>query len=215
MTMDIEMYANRIATLTGKAKEASVRVIVTEANLTDLIVDGPEDDLARVRADHQAAVIDRDALVRGLEEAEYHLSDAKTLADLDVVLGNCAKIEKLVKQRTKLLNEAEKAFLAFMDKIDDAEAVAVEIRSAGAGARELGNALNRRIGHLGGWFTTRFYHRFGSPELDQAISGAIANHNHAIAQLDGKSLADLDEDYAALYRQHHADKLEKANDQEA
>ena len=99
MTMDIEMYTNRIATLTEKAKEANVRVIVTEANLTDLIVDGPEDDLARVRADHQAAVIDRDALVRGLEEAEYHLSDAKTLADLDVVLGNCAKIEKLVKQR--------------------------------------------------------------------------------------------------------------------
>ena len=132
--MDIEMYTNRIATLTEKAKEASVRVIVTEANLTDLIVDGPEDDLARVRTDHQAAVIDRDALVRGLEEAEYHLSDAKTLADLDVVLGNCGKIEKLVKQRAKLQNEAEKAFLAFMDKIEAAEAVAGEIGSTGAGA---------------------------------------------------------------------------------
>ena len=213
--MDIEMYTNRIATLTEKAKAANVRVIVTEANLTDLIVDGPEDDLARVRADHQAAVIDRDALVRGLEEAEYHLSDAKTLADLDVVLGNCAKIEKLAKQRTKLQNEAEKAFLAFMDKIEAAEAVAGEIRSTGAGARELGNAINARIGKLGAWFTTRLFERFGSPELDQAIAGAIANHRHAVVQMDGKSLADLDEDYAALYRQHHADKLEGANDKAA
>jgi hypothetical protein len=33
--------------------------------------------------------------------------------------------------------------------------------------------------------------------------------------MDGKSLADLDEGYAALYRQHHADKLEGANDKAA
>ena len=213
--MDIEMYTNRIATLTEKAKEADIRVIVTEANLTDLVVDGPETDLARTRADHQAAVIDRDALVRGLEEAEYHLSDAKTLADLDVVLGNCAKIEKLVKQRTKLLNEAEKAFHLFMDKVEAAEAVAGEIRSVGAGARELGNALNARLGKLGAWFTTRFYDRFGSPEMDAAISGTIANHHQAVVQMDGKSLADLDADYAELYRQHHAAKLEGANDKAA
>jgi hypothetical protein len=217
MTMtNIETYTNKIATLNEKAKEANVRVIVTEANLTDLLVDeASEADLARVRADHQAAVIDRDALVRGIEETECHLSEAKIQADLDRVEDSVGKIAKLMKKRQKLLDEGEAALMEFFAKIDAADKVAQEIHSVGAGARDLGNALNARLSKLGGWVVTRFYERFRSPEMERAMSGAIANHHRAIEQHQGKSLADLDPDYAELYRQHHASKFEAANDRAA
>jgi len=212
---EIEAITTKIAMLTEKAKEADRRVFYSEGKLTDLLVDGPEADLVSARADHQAAVIDRDALERGVDDAEYALTVAKEHADADRILENSANIQKLSKKRKKLLTEGEAAFMTFMDKAAAADEIAVEIHSAGGGARDMGNALNARHGKLAAWLITRFFERFKNQETDTAIAGAIANHNQARAQLEGKTLADTDADFAELYRKHHSAKLEDWNDRAA
>jgi hypothetical protein len=212
---EIEAIIAKTAMLTEKAKEADRRVFYSEGKLTDLLVNGPEADLVRARADHQAAVIDRDALDRGVEDAENALTVAEEHADADRILENSANIQKLSKKRKKLLTEGEAAYMTFMDKVAAADQIAIEIRSVGAGARDLGNAINARVGNLGAWFVTRLIERFGSPELDSAIAGTIANHKQARTQLEGKTLADTDADFAELYRKHHSAKLEDWNDRAA
>ena len=172
-------------------------------------------DQDRVRADLQAATIDRDVLVRGMNEAEYALTVAEEQADVDRILGNAAKIQKLSKQRKKRLTEAEAGLTIFLDKATAADEIAVEIHSAGGGARDMGNALNARHAKLASWVITRFFERFKNQETDTAIAGAIGNHNQARAQLEGKSLADTDADYAELYRKHHSATLDDRNDKAA
>jgi len=190
-----------------KLGAADLRVDVAQSKVTDLVIeDAPETDIARAKADHVAAVADRDGFQRALDEAERRLTEEKVLEDMERVEKSLSKITSLMKQRAKHQNAAQAAFATCLDELDAAENDAIEIRNAGAGARGVGNALNTRISNLGAWLITTFYERNGSPEMDQAIGGAIANHHQAREQLAGKSLADLDPDYAELYRQHHAAK---------
>jgi len=212
----VEVANSNLIRVREKLEAAKLRRDETDAALNDLILSDVSDQkMDRAKADRVAASTDLETMIRAVAEAESRLELAQRDQELARIRGAEDRIRKKSAKRNSILSEAEEHFVAFLDKLALADQLAVEIHADAAGAREVGTALNDRFKRLGGWVTTRFYERFPHPEMDAAIGSAIANHTHARQQMNGKSLADLDADFAALYRAHHEKKAETGNDQAA
>ena len=205
----VEVANGNLIRVREKLDAAKVRRDGIDKILSDLIVrDGSDQDVNRAKADLIAASTDLETLISAVAEAEKRLETAQHEQELAGTLGTADRIQQKSRKRTELLSEAEKHFEISLSKLALADQLAVEIHTDAAGVRDVGAALNERFKRLGGWFVTRFYERFPHPEMEAAIGSAIANHTHARRQMNGISLADMDADYAALYRAHHEKKAE-------
>jgi hypothetical protein len=202
------LWAPRVTKLKEKVEAGEERLEMTNAAASQLIAEEASDtNIAEAKRDAQAADVDLTHLRRALVDAQQALEEAKAAEEVEGVRTRAAHIKKLQSRRAKLLEEAEIAFKQFIAKIEDSERLAVQLHQAAGGCRTVGEALNNRYGPMAGWFITRLLEVI--PVSEHAIGQTVANLNHARQQFEGKAFADLQSDYAEMFRLFHNPKVEK------
>jgi len=201
----VEVWKARRKKVEEKIEAGENRLAQMEITASLLIAEGAETaKVNRAKADYQAAEIDLAHLRRALDTARLELDAAKEEQVVDVIKQKGDRVSRLQKRRAKLLRTAENDFFEFLDKLASAEALAVEIHDAGAGCRQLGEAVNNRHGPIITWLVLQLLNVM--PIAEAHVGAAIANHNAARQQMGDKALIDLQPDYAEMFKQFHAEK---------
>jgi hypothetical protein len=201
---EAEIWAERVAVLEAKIEVGQPRLERTVSQASGLIAGGADDDkIQRARADAQAAEVDLEYLRKGLETAQRELSDAKAAAAVDVIKAKGDRVGRLQKRRAKVLRDADASFSEFLKHPQHAETLAQDIHQAGSGCRTLGLAVNERHGPVVTWLTVRLLEGF--PAAAALMGQVIPNHMQGRQEMEGKALADLQPDYAEMFKDFHAE----------
>ena len=202
---NVALWASRITTLKEKVEAGEERLEQANSAAARLIAEeAPETKIAEAKRDAQAADIDLTHLRRALLDAQLALEGAKDAEEVEGVRTRAGRIKKIQSRREKAMEDAEGYFKQFMDKIEESEKLAVQLHQAAGGCRTVGNDLNKRHGPMASWMITRILEALPASEI--AIGQTIANHVHARQQMAGKSFADLQSDYAEMFKLFHAPK---------
>ena len=156
----------------------------------------------------EKACSDLGHLIKARQDAEEKVEIAKKEQAEEVSRQRGQRIERLQKKRAHVLGEAEDLFKAFLDKLAESEALAVEIHSASSGARPAQEAINDRHTRLIQWIIVRLVETM--PIAKTFLGSIAANMNHARKRLEGVDLSGTQADYASEFRRHERMKLDMA-----
>jgi hypothetical protein len=205
----IAIWLERKLDIAAKMLAGQVRLDEMNDVAALLIAQGGDDAvISRAKADCQAAEIDLAHFERALETIALEIDAANSDQEEDVLNQKANAVSRLQRKRAKLLKGAEVDYRAFLEKLIAAEDLAIEIHEAGSGCRPLGIAVNDRYGPMTTWLILQLLDAM--PLAESHIGAVVANHQAARQQNAGKDLASLQPDYAAMFKQFHAEKDQAA-----
>jgi chromosome segregation ATPase len=199
------LWDTRVEKLEGQVSDGEARLEDTIPVVSRLIAEeAPEIKIAEARRDADAAEKDLQYLSRALIDARQALIEAREVQAVDALKDRGARVKKFQKQRAKVLEEAEALFTQFTEKLEESENLALELHTAAGGCRVVGDEINNRHGPLSTWLILKLLDVM--PAAEVRLGQAVANHQHGRRQMEGKSLVDLQPDYAEMFLKFFAEK---------
>ena len=174
-----------------------------EHNLGDLMAKKAEPErIAVARDEYDQAVRELSNLETAKFYASHYEKMSATHEENRAQDKQVATIKTLQKKRKKALEKAQDAFSTALVHLVEAEELGLTMHEQAGGIRPTLEALNFRHGPVVSWTLVRLLGAM--PKGVEKQAGAVlANLNHARHQMEGKTLADLQPDYAKLAKEFH------------
>jgi len=198
----VEVSKARVRRLEEKEVAGMCRFDDTVEEVSRLVSEEADEmKITEAKRDADAAETDLKYLRGGLVAARQTLTDAQEAQASALLKKQGDKVAKLQNKRVKALGEAQDAFQSFTDKLEASEKLAVDIHSAAGGCRPVGEVLNDRHGPMVTWMVLRLLDIM--PVAESHMGQVIANHRAAAVQMEGKTLVDLQADFAEMFKAFH------------
>jgi hypothetical protein len=206
---DVTLWQSRIEALEGKIAEAGEQVEIAVAEASTLIVEGAaQSKIERAKKNADEAHTDLAHLERAIEDAGAELVKAETRQTEEIARQRGQRVARLHSQRQKVLRDAQEKFDEALAKLQESEALAVEIHAACSGSRRAQEAVNNRHAGILQWTITRLCAAL--PIAEGFIGNIAANMNTARQKVGENDLAGTQPDFAAEFSLDQQARLEKA-----
>ena len=192
-------WKSRLEKLSNDLVVAEERVTYHNSRTAELIVgECDEHEIQRSKADAVAAKVDIDHLVNAVANAESQLKEAVKYEEKVFRAKQHTRIKKLQQKRAKELQTANDFYVAYLSSLKTSEELALQIHSESGGVRPVLESLQSRHGPIVEWTIAQFLEAM--PFTAMQLGRATADNQQARQHMEGKTLADLQPDFAALFK---------------